>query len=175
MGDFSLSIHLQILFRERREWIDSFVPQKAIYSNQESESTVKIPHMPQSGPNSGDDLFDMAKDGTQVPDNAVEPRYIPSKPRPDEIASASDPRQLGGRNIAEAATNQGDVPRVSTVQFVYKEQQRPDLLTDVTQIPPRMTSSPELETRSPPKSIPRDYTMSREASQKTPLRRAQRG
>lgn len=67
----------------------------------------------QSGPNSGGDLFDMAQDGTSVPEDAAKPRYIPSKPRPDEIASETDPNDLGGRNIAEAATNAGDIPRAS--------------------------------------------------------------
>lgn len=67
----------------------------------------------QQGPNSGGDLFDMAKDGTTVPSSAAEPRTIPSKPRPDQIASASDPNQMGGTTLAEAADNQGDIPRVS--------------------------------------------------------------
>lgn len=67
----------------------------------------------QSGPNSGGDLFDMAEEGTRVPEDAAKPRYIPSKPRPDEIASETDPNNLGGRNLAEAATNAGDIPRVS--------------------------------------------------------------
>ena len=66
----------------------------------------------QSGPNSGGDLSDMAVEGTTVPSDAAEPRIIPSKPRPDEIASANDPNQLGGTNMAEAATNAGDIPRV---------------------------------------------------------------
>ncbi|ETN40447.1 uncharacterized protein HMPREF1541_04724 [Cyphellophora europaea CBS 101466] len=65
----------------------------------------------QQGPNSGGDLFDMAKDGTKVPESAAQPNLIPSKPRPDQIASASDPNQIGGANLAEAADNQGDIPR----------------------------------------------------------------
>lgn len=69
----------------------------------------------QEGRNSGGDLFDMAKDGTSVPGSAAEPRTIPSKPRPDQIASASDPNQIGGTNLAEAADNQGDIPRVCVV------------------------------------------------------------
>lgn len=66
----------------------------------------------QSGPNSGGDLFDMAKDGTTVPDSSAEPRTIPSKPRPDQIASRYDPNDLGATNMAEAADNQEDIPRV---------------------------------------------------------------
>ncbi|EXJ72169.1 uncharacterized protein A1O5_04673 [Cladophialophora psammophila CBS 110553] len=46
-----------------------------------------------------------------MPDDAAEPRYIPSKPRPDQIASETDRNALGGRTLAEAATNEGDIPR----------------------------------------------------------------
>ncbi|KAH0846509.1 hypothetical protein AYO21_10138 [Fonsecaea monophora] len=67
--------------------------------------------MAQSGRDSGGDLFDMAQKGTKVPDDAAEPRYIPSKARPDQIASKIDPNALGGRTLAEAATNSGDIPR----------------------------------------------------------------
>ena len=65
----------------------------------------------QSGPNSGGDLFDMAKDGTTVPDNSAEPRLIPSKPRPDQLADSAN--DLGGSDLAEAADNATDIPRVS--------------------------------------------------------------
>ncbi len=68
--------------------------------------------MAQSGRDSGGDLFDMAKDGTTVPESSAEPNLIPSKPRPDQIASADDPNYIGGTNLAEAATNAGDIPRV---------------------------------------------------------------
>jgi hypothetical protein len=66
----------------------------------------------QSGPNSGGDLSDMAVEGTTVPSDAAQPRVIPSKPRPDQIASADDPNQMGGTNLADAATNAQDIPRV---------------------------------------------------------------
>lgn len=69
--------------------------------------------MPEAGRNSGGDLFDLAKDGTTVPADAAKPNYIPSKPRPDQVASADDPNNLGARNLAEAATNAEDIPRVS--------------------------------------------------------------
>ena len=69
--------------------------------------------MPESGRNSGGDLFDMAKDGTSVPDNSAEPRLIPSKAPSVQIASETDPNNLGGRTLHEAADNAGDVPRVS--------------------------------------------------------------
>ena len=61
----------------------------------------------QSGPNSGGDLFDLAKDGTTVPEDSAVPRTIPSKPRPDQIASEYDPNAVGGTNLAEAADNAG--------------------------------------------------------------------
>lgn len=71
--------------------------------------------MAESGRNSGGDLFDMAQKGTTVPEDAAEPRLISSKPRPDQIASAKDPNYLGGRNLAEAATNADDIPRVGSL------------------------------------------------------------
>jgi len=70
---------------------------------------------PESGPNSGGDLFDMAKDGTTVPEDSAQPRLIPSKARPDQYAttkaSEADPNFLGGTNLAEAADNASDIPR----------------------------------------------------------------
>ena len=66
----------------------------------------------QEGRDSGGDLFDMAKDGTKVPGSIAEPRTIPSKPRPDQVVNPDDPNQIGGTNLAEAADNQGDIPRV---------------------------------------------------------------
>lgn len=73
---------------------------------------------PESGPNSGGDLFDMAKDGTTVPEDSAKPRLIPSVARPDQYgttkASEADPNFLGGTNMTEAATNTSDIPRVSS-------------------------------------------------------------
>lgn len=60
----------------------------------------------------GGDLFDMAKDGTTVPEDAAKPRIIPSVPRPDQIASDPDPNSLGASNLADAADNAQDIPRV---------------------------------------------------------------
>lgn len=68
-----------------------------------------------SGRDSGGDLFDMAKDGTTVPEDSAKPRLIPSKPRPDQIASADDPNALGATDLAGAATNAEDIPRVSAL------------------------------------------------------------
>ncbi len=60
----------------------------------------------------GGDLFDMAKDGTTVPEDAAKPRIIPSVPRPDQIASEPDPNSLGGADLASTADNAQDIPRV---------------------------------------------------------------
>lgn len=71
---------------------------------------------------SGDsgDLFDMAKDGTTVPEDAAKPRIIPSKARPDQIASEPDPNSLGASDLAGAADNAQDIPRVSSLfSFSY--------------------------------------------------------
>ena len=66
-----------------------------------------------SGRNSGGDIFDMAKDGTSVPEDSAVPRHIKSVPRPGEAADDADPNQLGATDLAGAATNSGDIPRVS--------------------------------------------------------------
>jgi len=70
---------------------------------------------PESGRDSGGDLFDMARDGTTVPEDSAKPRLIPSKARPDQYAttkaSEADPNFLGGTTIAEAADNASDIPR----------------------------------------------------------------
>ena len=68
--------------------------------------------MAQSGRDSGGDLFDMAKDGTTVPEDSAKPRLIPSVPRPDQIASEADPNSLGGSTLQDAADNASDIPRV---------------------------------------------------------------
>ena len=84
-----------------------------LHTRTQSRRTISATTMPESGPNSGGDLFDMAKDGTTVPEDAAKPRLIPSKPRPDQIASDSDPNALGSSTLAGAADNAGDIPRVS--------------------------------------------------------------
>lgn len=66
-----------------------------------------------SGRNSGGDILDMAAQGTSVPEDSAVPRHIPSKPRPGEgLDITKDPNSFGGTNLAEAATNAGDIPRV---------------------------------------------------------------
>lgn len=71
--------------------------------------------MAQQGRSSGGDLFDMAKDGTTVPADAAVPRHIKSVPRPGQAADASDPNQLGASNLADAADNAIDIPRVCSL------------------------------------------------------------
>lgn len=71
-----------------------------------------LTNMAESGRDSGGDIFDMAKDGTTVPEDSAKPRLIPSKPRPDQIASEADPNAIGGATLAEAADNARDIPRV---------------------------------------------------------------
>ena len=63
----------------------------------------------------GGDLFDMASQPNkiEVAGDAGVMNTIPSKPRPDQVASESDPNYLGSENIDQAATNAGDIPRVS--------------------------------------------------------------
>lgn len=65
---------------------------------------------PESGRNSGGDLFGMAKDGTTVPDDATKPRIIPSVPRPGQY----------GTTLAEAADNASDTPRGSFLRHSYR-------------------------------------------------------
>ena len=62
----------------------------------------------------GGDLSDMAATGTSVPDDSAKPRIIPSVARPDQVTeSASDPNDLGASDLASAADNASDMPRVS--------------------------------------------------------------
>lgn len=62
----------------------------------------------------GGSITDMADKGTTVPSDAAEQRYIPSKPRPGQATDTSeDPNDLGAYDLAGAATNAGDISRVS--------------------------------------------------------------
>lgn len=74
--------------------------------------------MAQSGPNSGGDLYDLAEDGTTVPEDSAKPRLIPSKPRPDQIASEADPNYVEGAILEEAADNATDIPRVCLMAYL---------------------------------------------------------
>ena len=63
----------------------------------------------------GGSLSDMAVDGTKVDPSAAKPRIIPSKPRPGQATDTfDDPNDLGASDLAGAADNAGDIPRVST-------------------------------------------------------------
>jgi len=79
-------------------------------------AATRIPSLPIMS-NDGGNLFDMAKDGTTVPEDAAKPRIIPSKPRPDQIASKRDPNTLGATNLADAADSAQDIPRVGSTDY----------------------------------------------------------
>jgi hypothetical protein len=65
--------------------------------------------MAPTDPHQGGDLFDMAKDGTSIPNDAGKQNLIPSVPRPDQITDDND---IGGSNLAGAADNPTDIARV---------------------------------------------------------------
>ena len=63
----------------------------------------------------GGSLSDMAVEGTKVDPSAAEPRLIPSKPRPGQATDTfDDPNDLGSSDLAGAADNATDIPRVRT-------------------------------------------------------------
>lgn len=58
-----------------------------------------------SDPNrQGGDLFDMAKEGTRVPEDAAKPNIIPSKARPDQQGEETA-GGLGSSKLHQAADN----------------------------------------------------------------------
>lgn len=63
-----------------------------------------------SDPHQGGDLFDMAKDGTSIPNDAGKMNIIPSVPRPDQINDS--PNDLGAADLSSAADNPIDISRV---------------------------------------------------------------
>lgn len=66
--------------------------------------------MSSTDPHQGGDLFDMAKDGTTMPNDAGKQNLIPSVPRPDQISdSSNDP---GAPDLQRAADNPTDISRV---------------------------------------------------------------
>ena len=69
--------------------------------------------MAPSDPKQGGDLFDMAKDGTSMPNDAGKMNLLPSVPRPDQITDpATDPNNLGSVDVEGAADNATDISRV---------------------------------------------------------------
>ncbi|OIW30122.1 hypothetical protein CONLIGDRAFT_576812 [Coniochaeta ligniaria NRRL 30616] len=52
----------------------------------------------------GGDLFDMAKEGTKVPEDAAKPNIIPSKARPDQVREETA-GGLGSTKLHQAADN----------------------------------------------------------------------
>ncbi|KAL8626507.1 hypothetical protein Q9189_007790 [Teloschistes chrysophthalmus] len=62
---------------------------------------------------SGGSLSDMAVSGTTVPSSSAIPNTIPSVPQPDQQTySKDDPNDLGSTDLAGAADNVSDMPRV---------------------------------------------------------------
>lgn len=73
--------------------------------------TSQDPH-PQGG-----DLSDMAAEGTTVPQDAAQPRTIPSVARPGQITDpTNDPNNLGAADLAGAADNAQDISRVCDIR-----------------------------------------------------------
>ena len=68
--------------------------------------------MSSTDPHQGGDLFDMAKDGTTMPNDAGKHNLIPSVPRPDQISDT--PNDLGASDLQRAADNPTDISRVNT-------------------------------------------------------------
>ncbi|KAE9961250.1 hypothetical protein BLS_002896 [Venturia inaequalis] len=58
----------------------------------------------------GGDLYDMAKDGTKIPNDAGKMNLIPSVPRPDQIEETNNDG-LGDPNLQTAADNPIDIAR----------------------------------------------------------------
>ncbi|MCJ1236703.1 hypothetical protein MMC14_004685 [Varicellaria rhodocarpa] len=70
--------------------------------------------MAPSDPKQGGDLFDMAKDGTSMPNDAGKMNILPSVPRPDQITDpATDPNNLGSVDVEGAADNATDISRTT--------------------------------------------------------------
>ena len=62
----------------------------------------------------GGDLSDMAATGTSVPEHSAKPRTIPSVAKPGQATDAgSVPNDVGATDLAAAADNASDMPRVS--------------------------------------------------------------
>ncbi|KAL9116268.1 MAG: hypothetical protein Q9187_007210, partial [Circinaria calcarea] len=67
--------------------------------------------MSSTDPHQGGDLFDMAKDGTTMPNDAGKQNLIPSVPRPDQISDS--PNDFGAPDLQRAAENPTDISRAS--------------------------------------------------------------
>lgn len=64
--------------------------------------------MASNDPHQGGDLFDMAADGTSIPNDAGNMNTIPSKPRPGEGEGTVNANRSP---LADAASNAADIPR----------------------------------------------------------------
>ncbi|KAI9820017.1 MAG: hypothetical protein M1827_006588 [Pycnora praestabilis] len=69
--------------------------------------------MAPTDPHQGGDLFDMAAEGTSIPNDAGKQRLIPSVPRPDQMTedTTNTKAGLGAPDEASAADNATDMPR----------------------------------------------------------------
>jgi len=68
--------------------------------------------MASTDPHQGGDLFDMAKDGTSIPNDAGKQNLIPSVPHPDQVTDDNNfGNNLGADNLAAAADNATDISR----------------------------------------------------------------
>ncbi|MCJ1358915.1 MAG: hypothetical protein MMC33_008915 [Icmadophila ericetorum] len=67
--------------------------------------------MSSTDPHQSSDLFDMAKDGTSIPNDAGKMNLIPSVPRPDQINDS--PNDLGAADLSGAADNTTDIARAN--------------------------------------------------------------
>ena len=71
-------------------------------------------------PHVGGSLSDMAVTGTKIPNDAGVQNIIPSVARPDQISSTSGgDDDAGARNLAEAADNPSDIPRVCLLHLRF--------------------------------------------------------
>lgn len=70
-------------------------------------------------PHVGGRLEDMAPTGTKIPNDAGVQNIIPSVARPDQIGSNADEGDAGARNLAEAADNSRDIPRVCLSLYFF--------------------------------------------------------
>jgi hypothetical protein len=78
------------------------MPKFNCLSDQHSAS-LRNPNMAPTDPHQGGDIFDMAKDGTSIPNDAGKTNTIPSKSRP-------------GDEAVVGVTNPTDIPRSSQDQ-----------------------------------------------------------
>ena len=81
----------------------------------------------------GGDLFDMAKDGTTIPNDAGVHNLIPSVPRPDQKTDDNNfGNNLGAEDLAGAADNATDIPRVCYSLELVSQSPQQEILSRFT-------------------------------------------